>query len=885
LSALNDAQRFMARQYCETGRKPEELPANFSALEQDYCRRASELVLQYGYETFDAVRAPDVLVNGAIPDTYYLGIGDELVVTLRGQVSTTARAVVDREGRIVMDNLSPVPAAGRTFGDFRRELQARIQAAFIGTDVFVSLGAVRLIAVSVVGEVAIPGMHQLTGLSTVLDAIALAGGVKKTGSLRRILIERRSGVVQLDLYDLLMTAGRGVDLGLSEGDRIVVPTVGATVAVAGKVKRPAIYELPPGAAGLSVRDAIELGGGSLRPIGNRIIVRAFDTSGREVVRQVANASEQIGEGSVVLVEYADDIEVGTVRIDGAVRVAGTRVRASAPSVRTLIGGAEALAPGAYLPFAVLETVEPATLARRYFPINLQRVLAGQEDFTLRDRDRLLVLSEQDVRFLSTERVQGVIRPIAVELGLQVGLAAEQPAAVRAQNQAGGPGVVAAPAAQRVQAATTQAVQRQVATQAAVGDGILGAGAATVAAQRAAETPRVLVDECRGVEVLQGIVDRTRSARFAGAVQPVVTTAAAQGDARPIECPRLYNENPDLLAFVLEHVVAVVGEVRLPGVYPVTQQTAVGVVVAVAGGVTLDADLGRVEFTRTDIASRTGTSNTSRALADLSVAQGAVVPVNPGDIVRFNAIRSDRDTGPILLAGEFVRPGYYDIRRGERLSEVMARAGGVTAQAYPYGAVFTRERVKRAEQEGLDRALRDLNAALVSASTRGELPQSGLVELQLLVRQAAATETIGRVVIEADPIVLQVRPELDVVLEPGDVLYMPKRPSTVLVTGDVLNPSALQFIPGMSVESYIRQAGGLQRSADRDRIFVLYPNGVAQPVAIGSAWTFAPSVQIPPGSAIVAPKDAAPFGLRSIRDITTLIGQIALTAASIAVIGR
>ena len=144
--------------------------------------------------------------------------------------------------------------------------------------------------------------------------------------------------------------------------------------------------------------------------------------------------------------------------------------------------------------------------------------------------------------------------------------------------------------------------------------------------------------------------------------------------------------------------------------------------------------------------------------------------------------------------------------------------------------------------------------------------------------------IGRVVIEADPTALQVRPELDVVLEPGDVLYMPKRPSSVLVTGDVLNPGAQQYVPGTSVDAYLRQAGGLQRSADRGRIFVLYPNGVAQPVST-SVWTYGSSVQVPPGSAVVAPKDPAPFGLAAVRDLTTLIGQAALTAASIAVIAR
>ena len=83
----------------------------------------------YGYETFDGPRSGTALVNGAIPDTYRLGIGDELVITFRGQISTTIRAIVDREGRVILpQNLPPIPAAGRTFGEFQRELSARVQS-------------------------------------------------------------------------------------------------------------------------------------------------------------------------------------------------------------------------------------------------------------------------------------------------------------------------------------------------------------------------------------------------------------------------------------------------------------------------------------------------------------------------------------------------------------------------------------------------------------------------------------------------------------------------------------------------------------------------------------------------------------------------------------
>ena len=155
-------------------------------------------------------------------------------------------------------------------------------------------------------------------------------------------------------------------------------------------------------------------------------------------------------------------------------------------------------------------------------------------------------------------------------------------------------------------------------------------------------------------------------------------------------------------------------------------------------------------------------------------------------------------------------------------------------------------------------------------------------MRQLTEDLSDVPTIGRVVIEADPTVLQVRPELDFVLQPGDRIFVPKRPNFVSVIGDVLNPGALQFLPGKTADAYILQAGDIQRSADEDRVFVVLPNGSAQPLSL-SAWNFT-TVPIPPGSTIVVPKDPAQFNLLTFsRDITDLISKVALTAASLAVL--
>lgn len=865
---FTDDQRIVATRFCDGTLRPEErelllrIP-NFSLVEQDYCRRAAQLLPAYGYETFDGARPSDALANGAVSDTYRLGIGDELAITMRGQVYTTSRVVVDREGRVIIEALGPIPAVGRSLGEFRRELVARVQAAFIGTEVFVSLSNLRLVVVNVLGEVTVPGQHQLTALSTVLDALTLAGGVKKTGSLRRIMVQRGDATFWIDLYDLLSGFGSGRDLTLHEGDRIVVPALGATVAVGGKVRRPAIFELPEGVAAITLGQALDLAGGPLRPQGNRLFLRSIDATGREVTVSNVDRSTRIGEGDVVFVEYGEDVQVNIVRLEGAVRSPGARVRSAAPTVRA-IAGSDSLTQEAYLPLAVLETTDPTTGATRYFALSLYRVLSGEQDFTLRDNDRLIVLSRNDVRFLSGDRVQALIRPTQAERGLttvQKPVVEQLPALGDTQLQ-----LPRQPLAQQPAAGTAAAAQVE---------------RDPLRLERLA--PRDAT-QCAGIDVLKSVVDRTRSQRFASAVL-AVDVVVTEDEPDKIPCPVVFNTFPDLLPYLLEHVAAINGEVRVPGAYPVVAGTPVGVVAAAAGGVTLDADLSRVEFTRFESEQRTGMTRTTRQLADISSVQGALATISPSDMVRFNAFYLDLAAGPVLLAGEFFRPGYYDIRRGERLSEVIARAGGLTQQAYAFGAVFTRERVRQAEQESFQRAARDLNSAVVLAVSRGEVRAEAITALQALSRQITSTQAVGRIVIEADPTVLQVRPEFDIVLEPGDTIFMPKRPNSVLVIGDVLNPISLPFIAGTRVDTYIRQAGGFQRSADQNRVFLVYPNGAAQQVESNN-WVYAPPTQVPPGSTIVVPKDPAPLGaLFVVRELALLVSQIALTAASLAVISR
>ena len=308
---------------------------------------------------------------------------------------------------------------------------------------------------------------------------------------------------------------------------------------------------------------------------------------------------------------------------------------------------------------------------------------------------------------------------------------------------------------------------------------------------------------------------------------------------------------------------------------------------VVGGLSPEADLSKIELTQFQTAFQENGDSPGREMIDISHNSLRNVTVGPGDIVRFNPKFSDRDVGSIFLSGEFKRPGVYSIRRGERLSDIVVRAGGLTEQAYPFGTFFTRVRVKEQEAKGFERIALDLESGLASALTSGAVqqrsdPQAVVASITGLAQQLRTTEPIGRVVVEADPTVLRVSPELDTILEPGDTIHMPKRPNFVTVSGEVLSPGTIQFRTNKTVDQYIHGAGGISRAADDGRTFVVFPNGEAQRVAI-SSWNHT-SVHIPPGSAIIVPRDPKPFDILVLTaSITDILAKLAITAASLSVI--
>jgi protein involved in polysaccharide export with SLBB domain len=189
-----------------------------------------------------------------------------------------------------------------------------------------------------------------------------------------------------------------------------------------------------------------------------------------------------------------------------------------------------------------------------------------------------------------------------------------------------------------------------------------------------------------------------------------------------------------------------------------------------------------------------------------------------------------------VLGRVKRPGVYPIDDGDRLSDLIDKAGGFTKRAYPPGIVFLRESVRAMQEERLKATMLAIEEGLIRQTTEAEsrltpdelraIRTSISRQTQLLDNIRAKTELVlGRVAIRVPPEIEELRSANDdLVLEGGDEIFVPKKPDSTIILGELYNPVALAYRPGKSIDYYINQAGGLTKFSDTKEMFVIKADG-------------------------------------------------------------
>ena len=341
------------------------------------------------------------------------------------------------------------------------------------------------------------------------------------------------------------------------------------------------------------------------------------------------------------------------------------------------------------------------------------------------------------------------------------------------------------------------------------------------------------------------------------------------------------------------VVHVDGRVKVPGEYPLESGMTISDLVRAGGGLSDAAYGGKAELTRYHVEDGE-TRRTELLEIDLALALRGDPKENlklePFDILSVKEISQWHTQESITLTGEVRFPGRYDIKRGETLVSVLARAGGLTEYAFPEGSVFTRDELKKREQDQMDMLAQRMQvdlAAMAVAGVASGAPNAGnnnaITIGQSLMGQLRSQKAVGRLVIDL-PKMMHSRPgsSYDVILRDGDQLIVPRFQQQVTVIGEVQSTTSHLYSPGLSRDDYIALSGGTTRRADKGRIYVVHANGSVVAVE-GHRW-FEPSgsqQQIKPGDTIVVPLDterlpALPFWTA----VTTILYNVAIAVAAV-----
>lgn len=817
--------------------------------ESRYAYLTGSVIRQYGYQTFESkdkgLNRQSIPAVGAIGNDYKLGIGDELVFVFSGSKKDNIVTEVDSEGRIILPEIGPISAAGRPFEEFKRDFQRVVKDSLIGAKVSISVGKLKQINVLVSGAVESPGRYSLTPFATVFDALIASDGVDKRGSLRKVKIVSRNTTRIIDIYNQI-NGESTADISLSDGDRVVIPLLGPTMAVAGDVVRPGVFELGANERKITVRKLLALAGGPLRPRGSEIQRVSIGEDGRDNVQTISdNSSEELLPGDILVVRKGGMIRSGGFQLVGHVHNPGVHSIDSYRTLGALLRAGDLFLKDPYLLFAAVSRADSETQARQWIPLDLASIVSGRLDFEIKEGDIVAVLSKRDVEFINSSEVAALL--------------SRQPKNTDETEEG---------AAEKYATPVDEEIAREKER-------------ADLLASLRGDAPDIHADSCTGMLKLAQILGRDDGKRF-GAARRATTAGYSTVLEAETPCPPLFQKYPALLLLGLEHSVALSGEVRIPGAYPIAGGVDLSTLISVSGGLTRQANRNLIKVSRSSIDLSSGKALVKRINMS-ALDNKAQIQLMPGDFIQFSSIASELEAGPVLLTGEFELPGVYDISRGETLSSVVERAGGISESGYPYGAVFTRLSIQDEERRWINRRIEDIENAMVlavgKAQSRGK-PVSGALELmQSIAARLDKAEPVGRMVVEADPATLLARPQEDLVLQPGDRLHMPKRPSHVNIVGEVLSAGAMQYSPSLTVSDYIATAGGMRESADEDRIFVILPNGTAQPV--DSDWWRHESVRVPPGSTVMVPRDPVPFDLFAFSlDLADLLSKLAVSAAAI-----
>ena len=813
----------------EIVRKPrpyEDIPSIYDMYLQAVPRPA--VPRRFGIDVFtggvrDAQQIPMDLPAG--PD-YVVGPGDGLAFDMWGSVSRRLTRTVDREGRVSLPEVGPILVSGKSLADVQENVQKILRTQFRDVSADVSLARLRTIRVYEVGDLVNPGAYDISSLSTPLNALFAAGGPTARGSLRVVKHYRGNQLVQVvDVYDLLLHGVKSNMERLENGDTILAPPIGAQVTVEGMVRRPAIYELRDET---NLASVLELAGGLLPTAALRHIevertlvhekrtMLSMDVPEASPAADVSSQLEsfQIQDGDRIRIFPIAPYNQDAIYLEGHVIRPGRYSYRAGMRVTDVIASYKDILPEPSAAYAEIIRLNAPDFHPSVESFDLSAAFENPAQApTLHAMDTVRIFSRYDFETPPAVSVWGDVR---------------QPGTYR----------------------TSGSIRLSDAVHLAGG---LGLDAQTADAQvfRTLPDGRMKILSVRLEQALAG--------------------DTAENILLEPRDRLLIHRSPDA---VEPATVYIQGEVGNPGRFPLTANMRVGDLIRAGGGLKQSADTQSADLTHFVRANQTGQlSGQHEKVAILGALAGDTssdLPLHNGDVLTIRQLPGWNDLGAsIALKGEVKHPGTYGIRPGERLSSVIERAGGFQPDAYPYGAVLERTQVRLLEskaQEEMILRVKNVQTSLElmpeTDARQKQAKELALQQYHTTLVQLTGNPPIGRVAIRISSRVDHWKnTPADIDVRAGDTLVIPKRPSYVMVSGQVFNSTAVAYRPGRTAKWYLGQSGGPTQMANKKAIFVIRADGSVIG-ARDSMWSgHSLNAVLEPGDTVVVPEKALGGGIQ------------------------
>lgn len=786
---------------------------------------------RYGIEFFNNKNGMD-LASLPVPENYKLVPKDVLNVVLYGPKTDNMSLTIDKDGTVVIPSFGPLQIAGLLFSEAKKTITDALIAAYPNVGVTVNISQFSSIQVTLAGEVAVPGIYNVSSFSTIKEALISAGGLSANGSMRAVSIKRQGRIyATIDLYTIIRGTGRNDPL-LRAGDIIIVPIMGKSVIVDGDVKRPAIYEAKNDT---TIANLIAYAGG-IQASASKNDIRITRYEGHQGMK-VFNISLTESQKMIVMDQdkiYIHDLDKSNLRgitLYGNIVKPGFWPLSSDGTPLKEFFGREisqntlrgVFLEDTYFDYAIIKRTN-SNLKEELIGFSLSDALSGKEKILLKNRDELYILNSSAIAPIPVVKLSGecVLKEGEYKFFDKMTL-----------------------------------------------DALLSTAGS-----------KCLIDKQKVT-----IVSRDKNT-LRPSVRVVDTTdkkSVYLNEFDEISVIGYYTTNP-------VNQASIAGEIYKAGIYPIADSGfTVRNLILSAGGMTDKASMDKIEIVRYEIVDGVRERKVLSITRDIAMSEASVALL-PYDEVTVFKIPQWNERKSIKLVGKVKYPGEYAIEDGETLSDVLKRAGGLTALAYSPGAVFTREDLKKRQMEGMERQMKDLENRIIYQATQPvEAGQTSADKMQLvsligtLKEDINSTKPVGRLAIRLDADMKKFAgSSSDVVLKDGDALYVPEREDSVMIQGEVLNPNAVVYQASFSADEYLAKAGGLKESADEDNIFIVHADGEAESYKSG---LFASNVVVGPGDIIVVPMHISSYsGMQFAKDITAILYQLAVSAAALTTIG-